>query len=143
MKHHALDAALDALEGAGEARATTPSGAEVAVEAEAVGPIGVRVRKVRLQRAAPVDLQRECEELPERLRALGERVVPVEVSPVLGGGVLRTRPEDMRSREFYQVEVGPDSAELSRQRIYDEGREEVDFDLTRDQLRRLVDELEG
>ena len=143
MKPAELDQALDALEGAGEARAERPSGAQVTVKAEAVGPIGVRVRKVRLQRVAPVDLVRECEALPERLRALGERVVPVEVSPVLGGGVLRSHPEDMRQREFYQVEVGPDSAELSRQRIQEEGREEVDFDLTREQLRRLVDELDG
>ncbi len=143
MKPTELDTALDALEGAGEARATGPSGSQVTVEAEAVGPIGVRVRKVRLQRVSPVDLQRECEELPERLRALGERVVPVEVSPVLGGGVLRSHPDDMRQREFYEVEVGSDATELRRQRIHAEGREEVDFDLTREQLRRLVDELEG
>ena len=43
--------------------------------------LGVRVRRVRVRREQPVDIQKEADALPDRLRSLPQPVEPVEVSP--------------------------------------------------------------
>ena len=137
----ALDAALDGNAGSGRITADGEHGS-AAVDLVAVGPIGVRVRAVEVTRAVGVDVGDEAEALPERLRTLPERVVPVEVDRGLGGAVLRTRPEQMREREFFEVEVRPNTTTIRRHRVGEDGsRQATDFALTRDQLGRLVDEL--
>jgi hypothetical protein len=113
------------------------------VDVVEAGPIGVKVDAVRVRRDGEVDVAEEAEALAERLHALGERVRPVEVEPRLGGATLRTCPEDMRRREFYQVDVTPGESEVRRYRVREGGREKVDWAMTREQLRRLVDELGG
>jgi hypothetical protein len=105
-----------------------------------VDRIGVRVRRVAVS-APRGDVEALAKALPERLRSLPERVEPIEVSPKLGGAVLRTPVDQVREREFFEVEVRGDDVTVERWRATDAGRERVDFDLTRKQLGRLVDEL--
>lgn len=139
-----LDEALDALgPDGGSAEIADPRG-HIEVEASEVDRLGVRIEGVRIRFQAPRDVARECERLPGDLRELGEAVAPVEVDPVLGGGILRTRPDDMRDREYFEVGVRPDRAEIRRYRVgADGGRERADWTLTRDQLRRLIDGICG
>lgn len=134
----------EAIEAAGAGRVEAEEGGARA-EAEVVRSerIGVRLRSVTVRPALPVDVPEVARALPDRLRALGERVVPHEVEPRLDRAILRTEPDDMRRREFFEVDVTKGGAEVTRQRGSDEGRERVDWDMTREQLGRLVDELEG
>jgi hypothetical protein len=108
-----------------------------------VDRLGVRVRGVRVDRDADQDVTERARVLPDRLRTLPDRVEPVEVAPSLGGAVLRTRPEDLRGGEYFEVEVGRRSTEVRRVRVVDGERQPSDFTLTREQLGRLLDELEG
>lgn len=130
------------ITGAGTVRVEA-DGSRVEAEVTEAGPVGVRLRRLRVEHDAPRDLLEEAETLPKRTRALGERLVPVEVDPRLGGGVLRTDLEDMRGREFFELSLGPGHVEVGRQRVVEDGREEVDFALTREQLERLVEGLQG
>ncbi len=120
-------------------------GAHAEVDLEEVDRLAARVRGVRVRRAGDFDLTNEASDLAGRVRSLGEDLVPVEVSPVLGGAVLRTKPEHLRNHEFYELELhGNRDLELRRMRAEPgRDRQAVDFTLTRDQLGRLVDELDG
>lgn len=141
--HKAINAALDALKGAaGEVKADVPGG-EAVVSVVAVDGLGVKVRHVKVARTKPFDLEVECELLPERIRSLPHRIQSVEVDPVLGGGLLRSRPEEMRKREFYQVDlVGQKEVGVRRYRVTKSGeREPIDFTLTREQLGDLIEEI--
>ena len=64
-----LDAALDGLDGAGPAEVERDGGSAT-VEALDVDRLGVRVRKVRVEREADWDLSERAYALPERLRHL-------------------------------------------------------------------------
>ncbi len=137
----ALDRALDALAPGSGPTTVTADGPNGRVEAEVVevDRIGVRLTRLRVERAEPFDLGREIEELPDRFRALPERLAPVEVDPRLGGATLRTRPEEMEDGEFFEVEVRGGSLDLTRHRARAGGaREALDFALTRGQLRKVV-----
>ena len=85
----------------------------------------------------------ECASLPDRIRSLPHRVQPVEVDPVLGGGMLRSRPDEMKKREFYQVDLsGQREVGVRRYRVQSDGqRKQTDFTLTREQLGDLIDEI--
>ena len=138
-----LDQALDKLtEGRGRVEVDTPTG-RATVDVVDVDRIGVRVRRVRVHRDEPFDIAREAATIGDRLRALPDRVVPVEVDPRLGGAVLRTRPDEVREREYFEVELdGTNDIEARRVRAREGGgREGTDWAMTRDQLGRLVDEL--
>jgi len=137
--HEELDDALNAV--SGEGRATIDrEGVQTHVDVSEVGPIGVRIRGISVGHAA-ADIEKRANELPERLRALPERVAPVEIDAGLGGAVLRTKPEDMRDRKFFEVEIRPDRTDIRRYKVEEEGREVEAFPMTRDQLRRLIDEV--
>lgn len=110
------------------------------IDARQVEAIGVVVDRLRVV-GAPVDLARSVEAVARELRPQGERLVPVEVAPDLGGAVLRTRPEDIRRGRFYQVELDPTGATLERFRRTPEGRQREPFALTRDELERVVEDL--
>lgn len=135
----AVDRALDALAG--------PSG-EVAVEADGRRAdldvvdhdrLGVRVRSVRVVRP-PVDVADEAGRLADA-RGLPDAVVPVEVDRGLGGAILRSAPED---HEFVEVDVRPDATTLRRWRaVPGTERAPADVELTRGQLRRLLETIEG
>jgi hypothetical protein len=142
MSDRPLGSAVDrALDHQRRGRVGASEGERAAeVDVSEVGPIGVRVKRVAV-RAPRAGVAEVAEALPERLRSLGERVAPVEVDPRLGGATLRSRPEEMREREFFEVEVRGDEVSVERYRVGEDGRAPVEFDLTRRQLRALVDEL--
>ena len=140
----AFDDALDAL-ASGEGSVTLPDArGDTEVDVAEVGRIGVRVREVRVHRSTERDVQHEAAALPGRLRTLPDPLHPIEVSPELGGAILRTRPEAIRDNEFFEVDVRRKHTRLRKHRVSDDGgREAVDWSLTRDQLRRLIDEVHG
>ena len=138
-----INDALDAMDGeAGEVRADLDGG-KATVDVVAVDRLGVKVREIRVERNKPFDLVSECEVLPDRLRSLPHRVKPVEVDPTLGGGVLRSRPEEMKKKEFYQVDLSGDrEVGVRRYRVQSDGqRKQTEFTLTREQLGDLIDEI--
>ena len=108
-------------------------------EAEA---IGVRVRGVRMRRERVVDVGEEAHRLAGGLRCLPDTLCPVEVEPRLGGATLRSHPDAMRNREFFELDLSAEEAHLSRKKVGDDGyRSDVDWTMTRDDLGRLLDEL--
>lgn len=134
-----LDDALDALDGPGIARVPREQG-QAEVDVIEVDRLGVRVRSVKVEREQR-DLAEEALALPDRLRALPERVVPCEIAPTLGGATLRTDPEEMIRGRYFEVQVTPGSSEVRRVRVEDGERHPDDFVLTREQLGNLVDQL--
>lgn len=144
MNERPLDRALDATP-AGGGTVSVPCGdATAEVDVADVDRLGVRVRSVRVQREREVDVAAEAGRLPEELRSLPDRIAPVEVAPTLGGARLRTRPDELRGGEYFEVDVEPRQTSIRRTRITDDGgREPTDFTLTRDQLDRLIDETRG
>lgn len=114
----------------------------VEVDLSAKGPIGAKVHRVRVEVRGGGSLQVQAGRICERVRGLGERLVPVEVDARLGGGVLRSDPKDMRGRRYYEVGLDGTGATLERWRAKDGGgRDREPFELTREQLGRLVDDL--
>ena len=105
--------------------------------------IGVRVSRVRVHKGAAVDVAKEAAALPERLRALPERLVPLEIDAAHGSAVLRTATDEMRRREFFEVQVaGGQDLDVRRYRVDEAGqRQGIDWTMTREQLGRLMDEL--
>ncbi len=143
MKATRLDEALDALDGAGTAEVSGEGGG-AEIDCAEVGPIGVRVNRVRISRVADADVVREAEALPERTRSLGERLRAVEVDAGLGGATLRTDPSDMHDNEYFEVDVRPRHTDVRRVKVGDDGeRRPTDFAVTRKQLRGILDELRG
>jgi hypothetical protein len=138
----AVDAAIDKATGPGTISAET-DGASADIDVLEADRLGVRVRGVRIVRAEDIDITDEAKALPDRLRSLPERLMPVEVDPGLGGAILRTEPSDVTDGEFYELEVrGPRELELKRFRAEPgKERDEADFTLTRKQLGKVVDEL--
>ncbi|MCB9672986.1 MAG: hypothetical protein H6734_26185 [Alphaproteobacteria bacterium] len=137
-----LDSELDGLDGSGRVRVEREGGA-AEIDVERAGPIGARVRRVRVERDQPWDIAERARALEGRLRSLPEKVEAQEIAPELGGAILRTVPGDLRGKGFYEVEVGPRSAEVRRVRLEGSERTEGEFDMTREQLGRLLDELDG
>lgn len=143
-----LDEALDGLpDGHGAIEVARPDGGKASVDVRDVDRLGVRVGGVSVHRGADVDVAEEAAALPERLRALPDPVAPVEVSPELGGAILRTRPDRVPThgeREFFEVEVKPRQTSIRKVSVGAEGdRSGGDFTLTREQLERLIDETAG
>jgi hypothetical protein len=139
----ALNDALDARGGAAGTVEVEAGGRKARVEVTDVDRLGVRVRGVRVEREQARDVAEEAKALPERLRSLPETLGPVEVDPRLGGATLRTLPDEMHDGEFAQADIGPHHVELRRFKAHEAGRDPVDLTLTRPQLRKLVDELDG
>ena len=136
-----IDEALDALDGSGIAEVLGDDGG-VEVDCAEVGPIGVRINRLRVTRDKEIDIAREAESLPERARSLGEQVRPIEVDTTLGGATLRTDPKDIDDGEYFEIEVRPRHTEVRRVRVGEAGeRQPTDFSVTRRQLRKLIDEV--
>jgi hypothetical protein len=140
-----LDRALDAHPDApGTVKVPGEHGSHAEIDVERVDRIGVRVRGVRVLHDAPRDVATEAERLAGGLVSLPHRVQPIEVDPGLGGAILRSRPGDMRRAEHWQVDVSPGQTGVTRQRVGEDGvREQAPWDLTRETLGRVLEELEG
>ena len=126
--------------GAAVARACARKGLSV------VGPVGVRLDRLRVRPSVegPVDLHERAAGIASRVRPGGERLDAVEVDPGLGGGVLRTTPDDIRGGRYFEVGIRPGGeADVRRLQVDPESgeRTEAPFDLTRRQLEDLVDGL--
>lgn len=136
-----LDDVLDGLPEEGGTATVDRGDRRARVDVVEADRIGVRIRKLEVERDQPVDVAREARELPDRVRSLPDRIAPVEIAPSLGGARLRTRPDELRGREYFEVDVEPQRTTVRRTRATDDGREPVDFTLTREQLERLIDEV--
>jgi hypothetical protein len=112
------------------------------VDLSATGPIGAKVHRIRVEARNPGSLQGQARGICERIRGLGERLIPIEVDDRLGGGVLRSVPRDMRGKLYFEVGLDGKGATLERwQAKPDGGRVREAFEVTREQLGRLVDDL--
>jgi hypothetical protein len=142
MSRTSLDDALDALDGAGTAT-IDGDGHQAEVDVTDVDRLGVKIREVRVRHDAPRDIVEEAHALPDRLRALPEKVQPIEVAPSLGGARLRSQPRGDHG-EMYEVDLETDSTTIRRTaRGDDGGRQAQDFTLTREQLDRLLEQAAG
>jgi len=142
MSTSTLDEALDTLDGAGTAT-VDGDGHTTEVDVTDVDRLGVKVREVRVRHDVPRDIVEEAHALPDRMRALPEKVRPIEVAPALGGARLRSEPRGSRG-DMYEVDVERDSTTIRRTvRDDDGGRRAEDFTLTREQLERLVGQAAG
>lgn len=136
-----LGAAVDAALQPGIVR-VEQDGTRAEVDVVDVDRLGATIRGVSVHVPEPVGLSRQVERLADGLRALGDRIVPVEVAPNLGGAVLRSDPRDIVDGEFFDVRTGPSGTAVTRQHRGPDGAEPRSFTLTRGQLRRLVDGIE-
>ena len=137
----AIDEALDEREGDKARVSLGPKHAEI--EVGDVDRLGVRVRRVRVSRGAEIDVREAAATLPDRMRTLHEPVIPIEVDGANGRAILRTDPDEMRRREFFEVDVhGSGDIDVKRLKVRDDGeRDDIDWTLTREQLGRLLDEI--
>ena len=73
------------------------------------GPVGVRLKRLRVRPKLDeaVDLHDRATAIAEAVRPGGERLDAVEVDAVLGGGVLRTTPRDMKDGRYFEVGIRP------------------------------------
>ncbi len=117
-------------------------GKKATVDVTDADRIGVVIDRLRVDGAEGSIVDR-ANDLAQHLRPNGDRLVPVEVDPGLGGGTLRTAPDEMRGH-FHQVDVDDKGAELTRHRVDDNGaRHREGLGVTREQLRSLVDTMAG
>ena len=136
----ALGTALDALDEGHGTAIVDDDGRRAEVDVTDVDRLGVRVREVRVRHDDPRDITQAAHDLPDRLRALPERVEPVEVDERLGGARLRSVPRGA-ARDMFEVDVETDHTVIRRTRVDDSGRRvPEDFTLTREQLDQLVDQ---
>lgn len=143
MSTPGLGDALDsAITGRGMVEAEDPAGRRVRADIVDEDRLGVQIDRLRVD--APEGIGGRVDRIAQDLRPGGERLVPVEVDERLGGGVLRTRTDEMRGRRYFEVEVDAEGAGLGRYRVDDDGtRNPEPFTVTREQLGRMVDTLAG
>ncbi len=136
-----LDEALDQVASGGEIELERPGG-RAEVEVERAGPIGARIRKIRVERDRPWSIEERARQL-ERSRHTPEPLEAQEIAPELGGAILRTAPDALRGDGYIEVEITERAAEVRRVRVQNGERSPGDFDLTREQLGRFLDALDG
>lgn len=136
----ALDAELDRAGRGGTVQASDGA-TDAEIDVVEADRLGVRVRRITVARAAPYDPSEIARDWPRDVRELPERIRAVEVDQGLGGATFRSDPEDRRDDSFVEIEVRGGTAEIRRHRVGAAGREPLDWTMTRDQLRRLVDTL--
>jgi hypothetical protein len=121
----------------------SPSGATAEIDVVEVDRLGARVDRVRVTSPAAGALPHQAARIAARVRDLGDRLAPIEVDERLGGGVLRTEPGEIRGGRFYEIGLDGGGATVERFQVgADNARERQPFTLTREQLGRLVDDLE-
>lgn len=90
------------------------------------------------------DIERQADDLVDRLSYLPERIKKHEIAPGLGGGVLRSEPEDMREREYQEIKLnGGREADIRRYKYNSKKRErhEIPQNYAHETLGRLTDDL--
>lgn len=137
-----LDDALNDLEGSGTV-VLERSGGTAEIDVDQAGPIGARVTRIRVTRDQPWDIAERAATLPQRLRSLPDPIEASEVAPALGGAILRTTREHFDGERYVEVDVRTHSAEVRQIRVREGQRSPDPFSLTREQLGRLLEELEG
>lgn len=116
-------------------------GVPVELEVRRHGPVGVELDGLRLRPPAR-DLEQRSRELCAGFRPRGERLLPIELDPALGGAVLRTRPEDIRRGRYFEVNVETEAVEVRRWRRRPEGgREAQPIPLSHEELGDWLEEL--
>lgn len=134
-----VDAGLRAV--AGGRAEIEGEGCVAEVQTGTVGPVGVEVKRLRIEGAVG-SVEERSRAVAATFRPKGERLQEVEVDPRLGGAVLRTRPEDMRRGRFFEVEVDARGVEVKRLRRRDEGgRAQEPYPLTREELGEWIEDL--
>ena len=127
---------------AGDVRATA--------EVSGSGPYGAELRGLSIERTEPSSedageaMKRVVGGIAERVHYLPERVVPLELDPNSGRGILRTRRDQVRGKEYYEVAVeAGDRIDVGRYRYDPEsgGRQRVGDNLGHAVIERLVDDL--
>ena len=92
------------------------------------------------------EVQRQARKVAEDVTYLPERFREHEVDSGLGGAILRSRPEEMRGREYSEVELKKGrEADVSRYR-YDSERTErhrIPQQYAHETVERLTDDLDG
>lgn len=136
-----LDDLIPAGTAPGTIRAEGDAGGVAEVDVVEVDRLGASIRGIRVTAPERGSVVGQAARLPEALRTLPERIVPVEVDGRLGGAVLRSAPEEMEGPEFYEVRTDGRTASLERLRRGSDGPERVPFTVTRDQLGRIVDRM--
>ncbi len=115
---------------------------EATLVLDAIGPIGARVREIRVAGPRVDAVETEAAALPQRLgRLLPEPLKVVEADAERA--CLRTPPADMRERRFFDLELSRDGRRrLRRYEVSAEGeRRSRPWSLTREDLERIVDVL--
>lgn len=122
------------------------------VDVAGSGPYGAEVRGVTVERTQPrgsddPDRAQRMQQTTDRMGQAGyldEPLQPLEMDSASGKGVLRTRRDRVRGREYYEVSVdGGDRVDVERFRGHaDGGRERVSSNYGHGVLRRLVNDLE-
>jgi hypothetical protein len=113
-------------------------GRRAEVEVLEVDRLGARIGGIRVVGEGK-SVKEAAEKLPDALRMLPERVVPVEVDTRLGGAILRSDRRDIQDRGYFEARSDGKEATLERLSVGEAGRGKVPFTLTREQLGRLVD----
>ncbi len=123
-------------------------GATARAKIEGSGPYGSSIDELTVVRPGQKDgdIERQADDLVDRLSYLPERIRKHEIAPGLGGGVLRSVPEDMREREYQEIELqGGEEARVRRYR-YDKDageRRAIPQNYAHETLERLTDDLAG
>lgn len=127
-------------------------GTTAAADVNGSGPYGSSIDRLtvvgpdreRPDPQAGEDVARQARAIVDRVTYLPEHLREHEIDAGLGGGVLRSRPEEMRDREYHEIELDRGrQAEVSRYR-YDAAetrRDRIPQQYSHEALERLTDDL--
>ncbi len=124
-------------------------GASARAKVRGSGPYGSSIEGLSVQvpdGGEEADIGRQADALVDRLSYLPERIKKHEIAPGLGGGVLRSEPEDMREREYQEIKLnGGKEADVRRYKYDKKKRErrEIPQNYAHETLERLTDDLAG
>ncbi len=150
---HKLVRALKNSSGSGKREVEVEhDGTTARADVHGSGPYGSAVDRLtvvgpdreRTEEEAGEAVSRQAAGIVERVTYLPERLREHEVDANLGGGVLRSRPEEMRDLEYHEIKLdrGRD-AEISRYRYDRENtrRDRIPQHYSHEALERLADDL--
>jgi|ETNmetMinimDraft_26_1059896.scaffolds.fasta_scaffold35522_2 hypothetical protein len=121
-------------------------GATARARVRGSGPYGSSIDELTVVRPGDDggDIEHQADDLVERLSYLPERVRKHEIAPALGGGILRSEPDEMRNREYQEIGLqGGHEARVRRYRYDREAgeRRAIPQNYAHETLERLTDDL--